>query len=59
MNDGQQNSGIMEDWNNGILNKTKKNNFFLTHYSTIPSFQWYWFNDVYLGHIILIDFFLR
>jgi hypothetical protein len=29
----------MEDWNNGILDKTKKKNFFLTHYCTIPSFH--------------------
>lgn len=29
----------MEDWNNGILEKTKKKNFFLTHFSTIPSFH--------------------
>ncbi len=28
----------MEDWNNGILDKTKKD--FFDAYSTIPSFQW-------------------
>jgi len=28
----------MEDWNNGIMHKTKKD-FFLTRYFTIPSFD--------------------
>jgi len=27
MNDGQRDSGIMEDWSNGTLDKTKKDFF--------------------------------
>jgi len=40
MNDGPWNSRMMEDWNVGILGKTKKlfsNPLF--HYSTLPFFQ--------------------
>ncbi len=42
----------MEYWNIGILDKTKKNTFFLTHYSNIPSFQWFWFTVHRLKFIV-------
>jgi len=38
MDNEQRNSGIMEDWNDGILDKNKKQKLFnpLFHYSIVP-----------------------
>ena len=41
-----KNFGIIEDWNNGILEKTKKKKLFLSYYSAIPSF----YDDMGLVH---------
>ena len=43
MDNEQTNFGIMEDWNNGILDKRKTFSNALFQYSTIPMFQRVWF----------------